>query len=79
MTHCFSCGAAVKDASVKEKAYCEYCTDENGDLKSKEEIRNGIAGWLTAWAVDAIDEQEALRRAELYMLSMPAWAENNMN
>jgi len=77
MTHCYSCGAAVKDATAKEKAYCEYCTDENGDLKGKEEIRNGIAGWLTAWAVDSISDEEATRRADLYMQSMPEWAQAN--
>jgi len=76
MTHCYSCGAAVKEATPKDKAYCEYCLDDDEQLKSREEIKNGIAGWLSAWAVDKLEDKEALKRAELYMQSMPEWAEN---
>jgi hypothetical protein len=57
--------------------YCKYCTDEKGNLKSLEEIHNGIAGWLKTWQPE-IDEKTAHERATYFMKAMPAWAENNI-
>jgi hypothetical protein len=54
--------------------YCKYCTDEKGDLKSREEIHKGIAEWLKTWQPE-LDEETAQARATHFMKAMPAWAE----
>jgi hypothetical protein len=54
-------------------SYCQYCTDENGKLKSREEVRAGVAAWLAQFTPDngSVDFQ---KRAESYLNAMPAWA-----
>jgi len=74
MTHCYSCGAITEKGQPKEKAYCLYCVDNEGNLKDRNAIKQGIAGWLSQWSPEEINEDEALRRAELYIQSMPEWA-----
>jgi hypothetical protein len=54
--------------------YCQYCVDEQGNLKLKEEITKGIAGWLQSWSPESKDV-DFMKRAESYMKAMPAWAE----
>ena len=54
--------------------YCKYCTDNTGNLKPRDEILKGIAGWFKTWQPE-IDDAKAAKRAEAYMQSMPAWAE----
>jgi hypothetical protein len=73
---CLSCGMPLFGADGKEMPgnYCQYCTDEKGNLKSKEEITKGIAGWLQSWAPDTTGV-DFTKRAEFYIKSMPAWAE----
>ena len=68
---CQSCGMPVQntDASM----YCQYCTDENGNLKTREAVREGISGWLSMFTPDA-DSVDMKARAESYMNAMPAWA-----
>lgn len=53
--------------------YCKYCTDEDGNLKPRDEIRKGVASWFQSWQPD-LSEEKALERAEHYLKSMPAWA-----
>jgi hypothetical protein len=55
--------------------YCKYCSDEAGNLKPREEIKQGIATWLESWQ-EGITEEQALKRAEHFMQAMPAWAED---
>lgn len=73
--HCHSCCAPLspefKGASDK---YCKLCTDEAGNLKSREEVLKGMACWLKCWQPD-LDDATALKRAEHFMKAMPAWAE----
>ena len=75
---CYSCSATLEMPEFKGIAekYCKYCTDEKGNLKSREEIRKGIAGWLKTWQPE-IDEETARERATHFMKAMPAWAEKN--
>lgn len=54
--------------------YCKHCTDEQGELKPREEIRTGIAQWFRIWQ-PGLDEDTALTRADHFMQAMPAWAE----
>ena len=73
---CHSCAAPLDMPDFKGAAenYCKYCTDESGKLKEKGIVRQGIAEWLKGWQ-PGIDDNQALDRADLYMKSMPAWAE----
>jgi len=72
-THCFSCGAPT-NGDLKMESFCDYCKDEKGNLKSRIEIKKGIAGWLSAWTDETLTEEQLLQRAEFYMKSMPKWA-----
>jgi hypothetical protein len=73
---CFSCAAPLNMPDFKGPAenYCKYCTDDLGNLKSREAIQKGIADWFKGWQPD-LDNETALNRAESYMQAMPAWAE----
>ena len=74
---CFSCGAPLANPDFQGPAedYCKHCTDENGKLKSKEEIKMGMAQWFKMWQPNLNDEK-AMVRAVHYMKAMPAWAES---
>ena len=73
---CFSCGAPLSNADFKGPAedYCVHCTDKSGNLKSREEIKNGMAYWFKMWQ-PGLSQEKALVRAEHYLLAMPAWAD----
>lgn len=73
--HCQSCCAPL-NAEFKgaSETYCKLCTDEAGNLKSREDVLKGMACWLKCWQPD-IDDETALKRAKLFMSAMPAWAE----
>ena len=75
MKFCYSCGAPLDAPDFKGQVenFCKYCTDENGTLKPREEIKSGIMQFLQSWQPD-VSAQEAENRAEHYMLAMPAWA-----
>ena len=73
---CHSCAAplGIPDFKGPAENYCKYCTDDTGQLKSKETIQQGIAQWFKGWQPN-LDEKIAIERAAFYMKSMPAWAE----
>jgi len=53
--------------------YCKYCTDENGMLKSREEVREG---WVQfAINAEALSREEAEKKVDEEMAQMPAWKE----
>ncbi|HHL71954.1 MAG TPA: hypothetical protein ENJ29_05520 [Bacteroidetes bacterium] len=72
---CLSCAAPLSNPAFKSASdvYCKYCSDENGQLKSREEVQAAIAHWFESWHPD-IDTQKASERAGHYMKAMPAWA-----
>ncbi len=73
---CHSCAMPLDVPDFKGPAddYCRYCTDESGNLQSREDIQKAIAQWFRTWQPD-VGEQKALVRAEVYMNAMPAWAD----
>ncbi len=73
---CHSCSAPLDMPQFKGSAedYCKYCTDEEGKLKSRDEIQKGMARHLMSWQPN-LDEEKALVRAEHFMKAMPAWAD----
>ena len=76
MKFCHSCAAPLASPEFKgpSENFCKYCTDEQGKVKSREEIKGGIAQWFKTWQPD-VDDATASSRAENYMKSMPHWAE----
>lgn len=75
MRHCRSCGMPLTDPeAIIQGEYCLYCTDTSGQLKPREDIKNGIAFWLQEWSPPA-EPDVFIRRAESYMAAMPEWAE----
>jgi hypothetical protein len=69
---CQSCGMPLPEG---EKApYCRYCTDDQGRLKPREAVREGIAAWLEQFAPDK-GKADFRKRADSYLNAMPAWAE----
>lgn len=74
---CHSCTAPLDMPDFKGPAenYCKHCTDESGKLKPRDVVKQGIAEWFKGWQPD-LDDQKALNRAEFFMKSMPAWAQD---
>lgn len=74
--YCYSCSAPLANPDFKGPAenYCKYCTDEEGNLKSRDEVKMGIVEWLKMWQPD-LNQEKAIERAESFMKAMPAWAE----
>jgi hypothetical protein len=72
---CHSCTAPLSgDFKGASETYCKYCTDESGNLKSRDEIREGITQWFMGWQPNVTPEL-ARKRADLFMSALPAWAD----
>lgn len=69
---CQSCGMPLSDQSSDQ--YCQYCTNESGQLKTREEVRDGVAAWLRMFTPEQ-ESADFKKRAESYLNAMPAWAE----
>ena len=74
--YCQSCSMplSMPEAKGPSEDYCKYCTDEKGNLKPRAVVQQGIAGWFKSWQPN-LDDVKAMKRADLFMKSMPAWAE----
>ena len=74
---CHSCTAPLDVPEFKgvSDIYCKYCSDDNGNLKPREEIKRGIVEWFKGWQGD-ISEEVAMKRADYFMRAMPAWADD---
>ena len=75
--HCHSCAMPLDspEATGSSPIYCRHCSNEQGELKPREEVKQGLIWWLKSWQGD-ITEEQAQNRAENYMKAMPAWAED---
>ena len=73
---CHSCAAPLNVPDFKGPAdnYCVNCTDAKGILKTRQEVKYGLAEWLKMWQPD-LSQEKALMRADNYMNAMPAWTE----
>ncbi|MCP4134577.1 MAG: hypothetical protein GY754_26625 [bacterium] len=70
---CHSCGMPLMGEQANGN-YCQYCSDEKGNLLPREQVRQGIAEWLSGWA-PGNSSADFSKRADHYMKAMPAWAE----
>ena len=76
MKFCHSCGIILDGNIAKESVlpnHCVYCVDEKGNLKPKETIQSGVAEWLKSFTPKE-GNPDFMKRAESYLNSMPAWA-----
>jgi hypothetical protein len=73
---CLSCGMPLEESDLRGEAekFCTHCTDEDGNVRSREEVRQGLANWIMQW--QHVEYETALKRAEHYMKAMPAWADD---
>lgn len=62
------------DTRRDDTPYCQHCTNQDGSLRSREVVHQGIAWWLKSWQEGLTDEQ-ASERAAHFMKALPAWAD----
>jgi hypothetical protein len=74
--NCYSCGMPLMSEGPQKARgnFCQYCSDEQGNLLPREQVQNGIAQWLSTWAPKD-SNSDYLKRAEYYMKAMPAWTD----
>jgi hypothetical protein len=73
---CESCGMPMPDAKYHgagdvNNRYCVYCTDEEGKLKSRQEVREGMIHLYMAQMGKSREEGE--RFVDEQMRKLPAW------
>ncbi len=75
--HCQSCSVTLDEQHTLETTdrYCRFCSEPDGRLKPRAEVHRLIAGWFAKWQ-RGVPFEEAQRRADFFMQSMPAWAKN---
>lgn len=73
--YCSSCGMPLKsETRGVNTLYCKYCTDKKGTLYPREKIQEGIAQWLSQWALEK-EGVDFMERALCYMKAMPTWSD----
>ena len=73
---CESCGMPMTEAEMHgggkvENPYCCYCCNEAGDLKSREEVREGMVNFFVQ--SQGKPREEAEKFVDDTMSRMPAW------
>jgi hypothetical protein len=73
---CYSCAAPLDMPFFMSSVphYCNQCVDEDGNLRTYEEIHAGVVDWIKTWQPD-VDDAKAKERATSYLKAMPAWAD----
>ena len=77
---CASCGLPLEkpqDFSMgdEQSIYCRYCADENGQLKSYEDVHEGLASFLM-FSQD-LDESTSEKMADSMLKESPAWEDKS--
>jgi len=74
---CRSCMTSLEEPQNRGKSeeFCKWCSDEGGNLLPRNKVLEVMTQWFMRWQ-SGIDTDEARRRADLYMRSMPAWADS---
>ena len=70
MTECHSCTMPIESGTL-----CQYCTDENGALRSFDETLQRMMQWTRRHEPDLAPE-EAERRTRAFMKERPAWRDH---
>ena len=60
----------------KSEIHCSHCTDEDGNFTAaRADVQKAIASWFRTWQPN-LDEETAMKRADLYLRAMPEWADD---
>jgi uncharacterized glyoxalase superfamily protein PhnB len=75
--NCLSCGMPMTrpeefGGGNPNNIYCVHCCKEDGGLKSREEVLEGMVGFMMA--SQNMDRKAAETAAKDYMAKMPAWS-----
>ncbi len=75
--NCQSCGMPMSQDSDHgggrpDNIYCAHCTDSSGNLKSREEIREGMIGFYQQSIGKTREEAEIA--VDAHMAQMPTWS-----
>jgi hypothetical protein len=75
---CQSCGMPMHSpelhgGGIEQNPYCIYCTDAEGHLKSREDVREGMVQFYMDTMGQARADAEAV--VDATMAAMPAWKE----
>jgi len=78
MKKCESCGMEMEakedfGGGKEDNKYCVYCTDKEGNLKSREEVREGMINFYMK--SKGMEREAAEKFVDEYMKTMPAWKE----
>ncbi len=73
---CSSCGMPMKNKedhalSDETKDYCKYCADENGNLRSYDEVLENWSNFIVK--SEDISKEEAVRQVKKQMEKLSAW------
>lgn len=76
MRICESCGMPMEGAKDhgghdESNSYCKYCTNTKGELKSREQVRDGMVAYMVK--SEKRSREEAERFVEQHLSQMPAW------
>lgn len=74
MKHCDSCGMPFNESviSKKDENFCIYCQDQQtGQLKSKDEVRDGSI--LAMMQYEGKSKEEAEKFVDETMPKLPRW------
>lgn len=77
MANCQSCGMPMSKpedfgGGNQENLYCVHCCNPDGSLKSREEVFEGMVGFMMS--TRSMDRESAEVAAKQYMSMMPAWS-----
>lgn len=77
--NCESCGMPMTKPEEygggrEDNKYCVYCTDDEGNLKSREDVREGMVQFFMKSTGKS--KEEAEKEVDERMKQMPAWKDN---
>ncbi len=77
---CMSCGMPMNEpgdfgGGDPANVYCIHCSNADGNLKSYEEVYQGMIGFMIS--TQNMDKDTAEIAAKEYLSKMPAWSESN--
>lgn len=76
--NCQSCGMPLNTPAEhamgnEQNPYCVHCADTSGNLKSKEEVREGMINFYTQ--TEGKTREEAEQVVDAHMAMQPAWSQ----
>lgn len=69
-TQCQSCSMPIESG-----LYCQYCSDEKGNLQPFEERFERMVQWMSRQKPD-LPSEEAKKQTLAFMATMPAWRDH---